>query len=157
RLLGMIPRVSWEKAGSQERKPRESDGGRLLAITAISVQSGATILRPFLLSPAPGTEPLAAVRSQRLIVRALQFLVLLQRFVEVAPVVGMIAADLRTLFIDSAATAGLKVTAGGHDEQVPFSFVLEELDVLVRDLPEHEVEVVLRARRFDFLRDVVAA
>src|SRR5690606_27141810 len=112
---------------------------------------------PLLMALVPVPEAVAAPGVQGLVVGEPQLPVLRQRLVEFAPVVGVIAADLRTLLVDAAAPAGLEVPAGAHHEHVPAAFILEELDVVVGDLPEHEIEVIHRTRRLDFLRHVVAA
>src|SRR5690606_5153238 len=106
------------------------------------------LFRPVLMPLVPRAEPLAAIRVQCFVIGEVQLPVLRQRLVELAPIVGMVATDLRTLFIDAAASARLQVPAGGDNEQVPAAFVLEELDVVVGNLPEHEIEVVLRTRGF---------
>ena len=79
------------------------------------------------------------------------------RNVELAIVVGMVAAGLRAGLVDAATAVGLQVCASAFEQQVPGAFIPEGMDALVRHLPEQVRKILFGARGVDGLSNVGAA
>ena len=70
---------------------------------------------------------------------------------------GMVAAGDGPVLIDAAPAAARQMRALVVDNEVPALGIPERGDILMGYLPEQTVEVVDRARRRNFDRDVIAA